>query len=71
MYCILGVDSLRPNSTSDQSFSSERVDYSGTSSDDGGSDGGASSDMDAYEENYFPLPPTQISIVTYALKNWR
>lgn len=54
---ILGVSSLQPRSPSDQSLSSERIDYSGTSS-HGGDSGEAASDVNTYEESYFAPIPT-------------
>lgn len=57
---ISSVGSPQPCSTSDQLLLSERVDYLGIGSNDGGDggdDGGDTSDVDAYEENYFSPTP--------------
>lgn len=55
MGCISGVGSSQPHSAFDQSFSSKRVDYSGTTSHNSDDDE-AASEVDAYEESY--LSPT-------------
>lgn len=54
MTYISGVGSPWPRSVSDRSLSSEHVDYSSSYD---GDDGGATSDIDAYEESYFTPAP--------------
>lgn len=62
MSYISGVGPQWSYSTFDRSLSFERVDYSDTSG-HGGDEGGATFDIDAYEDGYLHLLLTRASIV--------